>query len=292
MAKTGFTEDGNLSEIKQANIAINNILKGGAKPFNPTDLGLFQSNLRYDISQRLDFIPHNYKFRIKINSPNIVAETNVFNAQKISDSSPDRAFGTLNLRVEVGDAVLSSPSSLKDDNLITGVTRSRIEPDTGEIILSTNFKNNDALSPNQFYNCPKDIPVGYIGGGLIRAFPGAPGDNEEVVVVKKNYAAYSPAFGRYTFGNDLDFAFTDGDIISAIRQKGHDTPYDTSPKSMYPLKVTNYRLLNDGRIQFQIVRSENGVDSPINISYNTFSKEELQIHLQEITLTYHFKHHQ
>mgnify|MGYP003141953779 CR=1 FL=1 len=276
MAKTGFTEDGNLNEIKQANLAINNILKGGAKPFNPTDLGIFQSNLRYDTAQRLDFIPHNYKFKIRINSPNIAAETNVFNAQRVSDSSPDRVFGTLNLRVETGDAVLNSPASLKDNNYITSLTRSRQEPDTGEITLTRAIKNSEGpfYSPANGIGSVSSVPAGYTSPGqnLIRAFPGNPGENEQVVIVKKNYAAYSPTFGRYTFGKDIEFAFTDGDIISSIRQKGYDTPYDTSPESMYPLKVTNYKLLADGRIQFELIRSVNDIDSPISINYNKFSK--------------------
>jgi len=269
MAKTGFTEDGNLSEIKQANIAINNILKGGAKPFNPTDLGVFQTNLRYDTAQRLDFIPHNYKFSLRINSPNIAAETNVFNAQRVSDSSPDRVFGTLNLRVEIGDAILNSPASTKDDNYITSIARSQLEPDEGEITLTRTFQNDEG----PFYS--PTAPAGYTGQGLIQAFTGNAGNNEKIFVVKKNYAAYSPQFGRFTFGKDLEFTFSDGDIISAIRQKGYDTPYDTSPSTMYPLKVVNYKLLADGKSQFEIVRSRNGIDSPINISYNNFSKRRI-----------------
>ena len=267
MAKTGYTIDGNLSEIQQAEQAITNLLKKATNgDFTATDLGLFQSNLRYDDNQRLDFIPNNYRFSLRMDSPNIAKDTSVINLINANNSSPDLLTGTINLKVDVGDAILSSPASTKTDNFITNISRSSTSTDIAEVVLTRGVRNGEGAfySPaNAGAGTSSTIPAGF-GGNPLSVQPGE--------------ANYSPGTGVFTLGTDLTYAFSNGDIISAIREKGHDTPLDTSPASMYPLQISNYAIKRNGQIQFSLSRVRQDetlagrVESPVRFSLNNFSK--------------------
>ena len=84
MAKFGFSKEGNLKEIRRADTALQTLLLPINK-FDFQDLTIFEKNLRYDINNRLDFIPNNHKFLIQINSPNVGETSSIINVRGISN---------------------------------------------------------------------------------------------------------------------------------------------------------------------------------------------------------------
>lgn len=258
MAKTGFSVKGNLNEIKAGSLALRNLLSGGSEPFRVADAGLFQTNLRYDENQRMDFIPDGYTFGVRIDSPNVGPETTIVNVQRINNSSPDVVKGTLNLRVSADDVVLNSPESEKADNYIIFVSRPQVLPDTGTITLTRGIQNGEG----PFYT-GGNIPEGFLGGGQINAFENQDGINEFVYIKKNQQANYNPATGRFTFGKDISFTFTQNDEITKITIKGRDdTPLDTD-NGLYPLKIDEFDVSENNQISF-ILKGRN--NSPIKFT--------------------------
>ncbi len=266
MAEFGFSKAGNLAEVKGGQRVLEKLTSGSAVPFGFPDFGVFETNQRYTTGQRLDWIPNNYKFSVRIDSPNIGPNSAIIVLQNISNSSPDPVIGTRNLSIRNGDAILSSPASTKSDNLILNVNRSDLTSDTGTVSLTRGMQNLEGSGAG-FYT-GADNPAGYVGNGLINSFLNNT-PNEIVVVQKKNNANYSPATGEWTFGRDLQFCFTKGDIVTGINQKGNSTPCDVisempnGDESMYPLIVGDYTIDDLGRTKFKLLRSQN---SPLKIN--------------------------
>lgn len=284
MAKFGFSKEGNLKEIKRGDAALRTLLLP-VNNFEFQDLTIFEKNLRYDINNRLDFIPNNHKFLIPINSPNVGPSSSIIKVRGISNVSPDSITGTLNLSIEVGDGVLCSPNSDTvvgsgnfNLNKILSVTKpaSGLD-DIGTISLSSQIRNGEGASDDSEFYSDANKPGGYIGGGLIRAFPNRANDNEKIAIVKQNLASYSPATGRFTFGTDIDLTFTEGDLISKVNVKGHpNSPFNVADggtyfdkkngdvgygSSFYPLVVSEYDINDLGQASFILKRPE--TNSPV-----------------------------
>lgn len=284
MAKPGFSLKGNLKEIGRGETALRTLLNPVDK-FSFSDLSIFEKNLRYDVNQRLDFIPNNHKFLIPINSPNVSGTDAIIRLRGISNVSPDELSGTRNLSIEIGDFALCSPNSNTKvvpfiGNTITNVTKPAIGiDDIGTIELTRAIRNNEGASDGTDFYSESTKPSGYQGGGLIQAFASARNSNEKIAIIKQNGATYSPASGRFTFGTDIQFTFTEGDIISSIKVKGNDTPFDvaagssyfdkrTEPgipghygSSFYPLIVTQYNINEKGQTSFILKRQ--ATNSPV-----------------------------
>ena len=284
MAKFGFSKEGNLKEIKRGDAALRTLLLP-VNNFEFQDLTIFEKNLRYDINNRLDFIPNNHKFLIPINSPNVGPSSSIIKVRGISNVSPDSITGTLNLSIEVGDGVLCSPNSDTvvgsgnfNLNKILSVTKpaSGLD-DIGTISLSSQIRNGEGASDDSEFYSDANKPGGYTGGGLIRAFKNRANDNEKIAIVKQNLASYSPATGRFTFGTDIDLTFTEGDLISKVNVKGHpNSPFNVADggtyfdkkngdvgygSSFYPLVVSEYDINDLGQASFILKRPE--TDSPV-----------------------------
>ena len=284
MAKPGFSLKGNLKEIGRGETALRTLLNPVDK-FSFSDLSIFEKNLRYDVNQRLDFIPNNHKFLIPINSPNVSGTDAIIRLRGISNVSPDALSGTRNLSIEIGDFALCSPNSNTKvvpfiGNIITNVTKPAVGiDDIGTIELTRAIRNNEGASDGTDFYSESTKPSGYQGGGLIQAFANARNTNEKIAIIKQNGATYSPASGRFTFGTDIQFTFTEGDIISSIKVKGNDTPFDvadgssyfdkrTEPgipghygSSFYPLIVTQYNINEKGQTSFILKRQ--ATNSPV-----------------------------
>ena len=284
MAKFGFSKEGNLKEIRRADTALQTLLLPVNK-FDFQDLTIFEKNLRYDINNRLDFIPNNHKFLIPINSPNVGETSSIINVRGISNVSPDSITGTINLSIEVGDGVLCSPNSdvvVGSGNFNLNKILSVIKPqsgldDIGTISLSSQIRNGEGASDGSEFYSDANKPGGYIGGGLIRAFKNRANENEKIAIVKQNLASYSPATGRFTFGTDISFTFTEGDLISKVNVKGHpNSPFNVADggtyfdkkngdvgygSSFYPLVVSEYDINDLGQASFILKRPE--TDSPV-----------------------------
>ena len=283
MAKFGFSKEGNLKEIRRGDAALRTLLLPVNK-FDFSDLSIFDQNLRYDTDQRLDFIPHNHKFLVPINSPNVGPATSTIFIRGISDVSPNVVSGTKNLSIEIGDGVLCSPNSdivaggSFSLNKIVSVTKP-VEGlnDIGTVSLSSQIRNGEgAADESEFYSA-SNKPNGYVGGGVIQAFKNRRNENEKIAIIKQNLASYDSASGRFTFGTDIDLTFTEGDFISKINVKGHsDSPFDIVGgstyfnkrigdtkfgSSFYPLVVSEYNINNLGQTSFVLKRPE--TNSPV-----------------------------
>ena len=284
MAKPGFSLKGNLKEISRGSTALRNLLNPVVN-FGFSDLSIFEKNLRYDSNQRLDFIPNNHKFLIAINSPNVGPNVNIIKLRKISNVSPDELAGTRNLSIETGDFALCSPNSDTKvvpfiGNQIISVTKPASGiADIGTIELSNSIRNGEGASDGSEFYSTSNKPSGYQGGGVIQAFAAGRSGNEKIAIIKQNGATYSPASGRFTFGTDIQFTFTEGDIISKVNVKGNDTPFEVasgssyfnkriSPnreghfgRSFYPLIVSNYNVNDKGQTSFILKRQ--ATNSPV-----------------------------
>jgi hypothetical protein len=285
MAKPGFSLKGNLKEISRGETALRTLLKP-VSGFEFADLSVFEKNLRYDTSQRLDFIPNNHKFLVQIDSPNIGPASSIITLRKISNISPDSQTGTLNLSIEVGDLCLCSPSS---DTKVNPFNKNRIikvtKPtsgidDVGSIELTRPIRNGEGASDGtEFYSSSTKPGPSFLGNNKINSFAANTNSNEKVAIIKQNDATYSPASGRFTFGTDLSFTFTEGDIISSVKVKGNDTPFqvakgslyfnkkvDPNPagyfgSSFYPLIVSEYTINEKGQTSFILKRK--ATNSPV-----------------------------
>ena len=142
-----------------------------------------------------------------------------------------------------------------------------------DLTESVNSIDFDApVSPNHVDNYAKVDIKG--PDGQITADPFT-FDNEPIAFLKQNGASYSPESGRWTFGKDLQFTFTKGDLISKIYRKGHnDTPFDTSPTSMYPLIIDTYNVDSEGRTQFTLKRkgTPGRSDTPVKLQLQPIVK--------------------
>ena len=283
MAKFGFSKEGNLKEIRKGDAALQTLLLPVNK-FDFEDLTIFKKNLRYDIDNRLDFIPNNHKFLVPINSPNVGPTSSIIKIRGISDVSPDILTGTINLSIEAGDGVLCSPnsdtvvgSSFTLNKIVSATKPAEGVDDIGTIILSSQMRNGEGADDESEFYSDANKPGGYTGGGLIRAFANRRNENEKIAIVKQNSASYDPASGRFTFGTDIDLTFTEGDFISKVNVKGHsDSPFDIAGgstyfdkrngdikygSSFYPLIVSEYNVNSLGQTSFILKRPE--TDSPV-----------------------------
>ena len=284
MAKFGFSKEGNLKEIKRGDAALRNLLLP-VNQFEFEDLSIFKKNFRYDINNRLDFIPNNHKFLVPINSPNVGPTSSIIKIRGISDVSPSDLIGTKNLSIEIGDGVLCSPNSnvvVGSGNFTLNKILSVTKPisgtdDIGTITLTSQIRNGEGASDGSEFYSDANKPGGYTGGGLIRAFKNEQNKNEKIAIIKQNLASYSPATGRFTFGTDIDLTFTEGDFISKVNVKGHsDSPFDIAGgstyfdkrngdikygSSFYPLIVSEYNVNSLGQTSFILKRPE--TDSPV-----------------------------
>lgn len=234
MAKTGFTKQGNLSEVSKANQVLDNLLVGAAQPFSRDDVTIFRNNLQFP--SYLDFIPNGNIFQLTtlLTTGNLAGDSIRADVSRISDACPagidnevPHLGGTLNLSVQVGDSFLNSPTTQKE-NLITFISKPDSEPDVG-------FFNTENIFQN--------------GEGAFSITAG-----EGVFIKKNNKANYSPGTGRFTFGNDLEYHYSNGDLVTGIFIKGHESPFNISPRadtpSIYPLKVSEYRKDINGQFSF------------------------------------------
>ncbi len=281
MAKFGFSKEGNLKEIKRGDSALRTLLLPVTK-FGFQDLSLFKKNFRYDVDQRLDFIPNNHKFLVAINSPNVGPKSATIEIRNISDVSPDSTVGTRNLSIEPGDGVLCSPNS----DIVTGgsfslnrilsVTKPQSGlDDIGTILLSSQIRNGEGASDESEFYTDSNKPGGYVGGGLINSFKERRNENEKVAIIKQNSATYNSTSGRFTFGTDIDLTFTEGDLVSKVNVKGQpefniaggSTYFDKRNgdvkygSSFYPLVVSEYDINELGQTSFILKRPE--TNSPV-----------------------------
>ena len=281
MAKFGFSKEGNLKEIKRGDSALRTLLLPVTK-FGFQDLSLFKKNFRYDVDQRLDFIPNNHKFLVAINSPNVGPKSATIEIRNISDVSPDSIVGTRNLSIEPGDGVLCSPNS----DIVTGgsfslnrilsVTKPQSGlDDIGTILLSSQIRNGEGASDESEFYTDSNKPGGYVGGGLINSFKERRNENEKVAIIKQNSATYNSTSGRFTFGTDIDLTFTEGDLVSKVNVKGQpefniaggSTYFDKRNgdvkygSSFYPLVVSEYDINELGQTSFILKRPE--TNSPV-----------------------------
>jgi hypothetical protein len=245
MARTGFTLKGNLEEVSKSNQVIDNLLAGEAQPFSRDDMTLFRNNFNFE--SYLDFIPDGNIFQLETNTSagTITADATRVDVQRISNSCPAEVSsevphlgGTINLAVEVGDAFLNSPDTTVE-NLITFVSKPTDLPDNGFFTTSATLQGSEGIFSNIINNSP-------------------------IFVKKKNKANYSPGTGRFTFGTDLEYHYSNGDLVSGIFIKGFESPLNISPRSdtpsIYPLKVSDYRKELNGQFSF-ILRMAN--NSPL-----------------------------
>ena len=235
MAKTGFTLNGNLIEISAGKIALTNLISLGSKPFQFEDFDIFRQNSTE--TALLDFIPNNHIFAVEANeildTPNTIIEL-----KNISDSSPGI---TNNLSVRNGDLIIGESSGVDSFATITGVSRQKVI-DRGTITTSTRT-NVSRVS---------DTPVR---------------------IKKQNSATYSPDTGKFTFGTDIQFGFSDGDKItqmeilkynpriSSITTSILDSPA-TIGSTIYPLEVFDKAKNDAGQISFKL-RKFNSPNSPV-----------------------------
>ena len=229
MAKTGFTLNGNLIEISAGKIALTNLISLGSKPFQFEDFDIFRENSTE--TALLDFIPNNHIFAVEANealsSPNTIIEL-----KNISDSSPGI---TNNLSVRNGDLIIGHASGADTFATITGVSRQKVI-DRGTITTSTRT-NVSRVS---------DTPVR---------------------IKKQNNASYSPDTGRFTFGTDIQFGFSDGDRITQVEiLKNSTTSILNSPATIggtiYPLEVFDKAKNDAGQISFKL-RKVNSPDRTV-----------------------------
>jgi hypothetical protein len=229
MAKTGFTLNGNLIEVSAGKIALTNLISLGSKPFQFEDFDIFRENSTE--TALLDFIPNNHIFAVEPNealsSPNTIIEL-----KNISDSSPGI---TNNLSVRNGDLIIGHASGADTFATITGVSRQKVI-DRGTITTSTRT-NVSRVS---------DTPVR---------------------IKKQNNASYSPDTGRFTFGTDIQFGFSDGDRITQVEiLKNSTTSILNSPATIggtiYPLEVFDKAKNDAGQISFKL-RKVNSPDKTV-----------------------------
>lgn len=199
MAKIGFSKEGNLREIKRGNLALSHLLSGTSAPFTAIDVGLFKSNNTYTTGQRLDFIPNNYRFQLRIDSPNVDENSTAIRLQNINDSSPNPVIGTKNLSVQSGDAILNSPTSTKDDNFIIFTSKPQELPDTGSVNLTRQIRNGEG----PFY-IDNHVPNGF-GAGKRFDITGVTKANPAVITISGTNDQ-NTVKGTYTI--------KDGDVIN------------------------------------------------------------------------------
>jgi len=152
----------------------------------------------------------------------------VIKLKNVSDSSPGL---TLNLSVQAGDILL--PADIK----ISSISREK-NIDRGTLTLDS-----------------------AIGSSSI-------GNDTPIKIKKQNSASYSPAFGRFTFGTDINFSFSNGEKITSVDIKNYspaslsqlDSPL-TSGGSIYPLEVFDRAVSDNGQISFKLRKSS--TNSPV-----------------------------
>lgn len=242
MAKTGFTKQGNLAEVSKGGQVLDNLLVGAAQPFSRDDVTIFRNNLKFPTY--LDFIPDGNIFQLTTlpTAGNLTGDSIRADVKYISDSCPAAiesdnpaiTGGVLNLSIEIGDSFLNSPNTQKE-NLITFISKPDTEPDVGFFNTENTFQNGEGT------------------------FSKIAGDG--IFIKKKNKANYSPGTGRFKFGTDLENHYSNDDLITGIFIKGHESPFNISPRantpSIYPLKVSEYRKDINGQFSFILKLSNN-----------------------------------
>ena len=96
------------------------------------------------------------------------------------------------------------------------------------------------------------------------------GNDTPIKIKKQNSATYSPSTGTWTFGNDLNFFFSDGDIIDSVKIKGVDSPLDC-PTTIYPAVVFDKTVKDNGQVSFRLKRSTAINDTPIQFNTQKFN---------------------
>jgi hypothetical protein len=234
----GFTIKNNLGEISAGNLAISNLISGSSKPFNFQALDIFRSNFK--TTATLSFIPNNTILTIPLN-PTFVLDTPDLQIDigRNVNLSPGV---TINLGITNSDLLITEPTGpagATGTQQINSITRSRLA-DTGSILLSGAANLSRELAD----------------------------PNRTIKIKKQNNASYSPATGKFTFGDDIKFVFTDEDQVTSIDIKNFSpvTPID-SPKdgvSIYPLVVFDSQYDTDSKQHsFRLKRSTAVSDTPI-----------------------------
>jgi hypothetical protein len=234
----GFAKKNNLSEISAGNLAMANLLSGSSKPFNFQALDIFRSNFK--TTEKLSFIPNNLELVIPL-ADGFVLDTPdlLIDVGANVNLSPGV---TTNLGITNSDLLITEPTGPENDTgtqQINSITRSRIT-DTATLVLSGAANlSRESTDPNR-----------------------------TIKIKKQNNASYSPSSGRFTFGKDIRFVFTDGDEITSIDVKNFSpvTPVD-SPKdgvSIYPLQVFDLQYdVENTQYSFRLKRSTAVSDTPI-----------------------------
>lgn len=240
MAKKGYSKEGNLFETENADGIFRTLLDSADSntgSFGTSDLEIFRNNLLFET--RLDWVPNNHEFNVIVTEP-LNAKSTRLDIENISNISPSLQEGTQNLSVEIGDEFMSSPNT-SVSNKITFIEKPDTDTDIGFAIIS------NPVSPAE------------TGPTAVSVFAKSVG--ETIRIKKKNGANYSPSTGRFTFGKELQFFYSNDDSITKIAAKSNpNTPFDTSPVSMYPLTVSNFDLKGDGQFSFKLTGKN---DSPI-----------------------------
>ena len=202
MALPGFSLEGNMKEISSGTLAMANLLSGDSKPFDVPALDIFKSN--FIRTSSLDWIPHNYKVFIPLKTgTNVSSPDNKVSVLNFLNVSPGI---TTNLRINTGDVVSTEVSGHRNrsGSAFIGSILARAGADEGELVLTSNInirRDSDHIDRN-------------------------------ILVTKKNHASYSPATGRFTFGNDIRFAFSNGDQITDVRIKNYSPIRNAQNRSL------------------------------------------------------------
>jgi len=234
----GFTVKNNLGEISAGNLAISNLISGSSKPFNFQALDIFRSNFK--TTATLSFIPNNTILTIPLD-PTFVLDTPDLQIDVGSNVNLSPGV-TTNLGITNSDLLITEPTGPENatgTQQINSITRSRLA-DTASIILS----------------------------GVANLSRELADPNRTIKIQKQNNASYSPVTGKFTFGKDINFVFTNGDQITSVDIKNFSpvTPID-SPKdgvSIYPLVIFDSQYDTDNKQHsFRLKRSTAVSDTPI-----------------------------